>query len=170
MKKILIILSILIMLIIISKETNKIMIPENSIRIRVIANSNNIEDQVLKLKVKENVENKIYEKLENTKTIEEARNKIKGSLNDIDKIVNLTTNSNNYSIKYGNNYFPEKTLYGIDYKEGNYESLVINLGNGEGNNWWCVLFPPLCMIDVKENDLDNIEYKSKVLEILNDYN
>ena len=158
------------MLIIISKETNKIIIPENSIRIRVIANSNNIEDQVLKLKVKENVENKIYEKLENTKTIEEARNKIKGSLNDIDKIVNLTTNSNNYSIKYGNNYFPEKTLYGIDYKEGNYESLVINLGKGEGNNWWCVLFPPLCMIDVKENDLDNIEYKSKVLEILNDYN
>ena len=169
MKKILIIIAIIITIIIYNKEYDKILIPENSIRIRVIANSNNIEDQVLKLKVKEKVESKLYEKLDNTKDINVARNKIKSALPEIDKIVNNTTNSNNYNIKYGTNYFPKKELNGINYDEGNYESLVINLGEGKGNNWWCVLFPPLCTIDIKENNANKVEYKSKVLEILNDY-
>ena len=169
MKKALIIIAIIITIIIYNKEYDKILIPENSIRIRVIANSNNIEDQVLKLKVKEKVESKLYEKLDNTKDINVARNKIKSALTEIDNIVNNTTNSNNYNIKYGTNYFPKKELNGINYDEGNYESLVINLGEGKGNNWWCVLFPPLCTIDIKENNTDKVEYKSKVLEILNDY-
>ena len=169
MKKALIIIAIIITIIIYNKEYDKILIPENSIRIRVIANSNNIEDQVLKLKVKEKVESKLYEKLDNTKDINVARNKIKSALPEIDKIVNNTTNSNNYNIKYGTNYFPKKELNGINYDEGNYESLVINLGEGKGNNWWCVLFPPLCTIDIKENNANKVEYKSKVLEILNDY-
>ena len=169
MKKTLIIISIIITILVYNKEYDKIQIPEKSIRIRVIANSNNIEDQVLKLKVKEKVESKLYEKLDNTKDINVARNKIKSTLPEIDNIVSTTTNSNNYNIKYGNNYFPKKELNGIYYEEGNYESLVINLGEGKGNNWWCVLFPPLCMIDTKENNTDKVEYKSKVLEILNDY-
>ena len=169
MKKALIIISIIITILVYNKEYDKIQIPEKSIRIRVIANSNNIEDQVLKLKIKEKVESKLYEKLDNTKDINIARNKIKSTLPEIDNIVSTTTNSNNYNIKYGYNYFPQKELNGINYKEGNYESLVINLGEGKGNNWWCVLFPPLCMIDTKENNTDKIEYKSKVLEILNDY-
>lgn len=169
MKKILIITSVIFLMIITNKQYTKIMIPNDSIRIRVIANSNSIEDQLTKLKVKEKVETELNNKLNNTKTINEARLIIKKDINNIDKIVNLTTNSNNYNIKYGNNYFPEKELNGIKYNEGNYESLVINLGEGKGNNWWCVLFPPLCTIEVKNNDKDNVEYKSKVLEILNQY-
>ena len=169
MKKIFIISSIIISLIIMNKEYNKITIPDNSIRIRVISNSNNINDQLIKIKVKENIEKTLYPKLENVKDIDTARSKIKENLKVIDNIVSTTTNDNNYTIKYGNNYFPEKELYGIKYEEGNYESLVINLGEAKGNNWWCVLFPPLCMIEAEDNDQDNIEYKSKVLEILNDY-
>lgn len=169
MKKVLIIISIIITILIYNKNLDDITIPNNAIRIRVIANSNNIEDQVLKLKVKEKVESKLYEKLDNTKDINIARNKIKSSLQEIDDIVNNETNGTNYNINYGDNYFPKKELNGINYKEGNYESLVIKLGEAQGNNWWCVLFPPLCSIDVKENDSDKVEYKSKVLEILNAY-
>ena len=169
MKKTLIILSILILILVGKKETEKITIPDKSIRIRVIANSNNLEDQLLKLKVKEKVTNKLYENLENTKTLEEARNNIKENLNDIDAIVKKTLNNSDYSISYGNNYFPKKELLGIDYDEGNYESLVINIGESKGNNWWCVLFPPLCMIEADHNNTNNVEYKSKVLEILKNY-
>lgn len=169
MKKVLIIMSIIITILIYNKNLNNITIPNNAIRIRVIANSNNIEDQVLKLKVKEKVESKLYEKLDNTKDINIARNKIKSTLPEIENIVNNETNGTNYNINYGDNYFPKKKLKGINYKEGNYESLVIKLGEAQGNNWWCVLFPPLCSIDVKENDSDKVEYKSKVLEILNAY-
>ena len=57
----------------------------------------------------------------------------------------------------------------VIYNEGNYESLVITLGNGYGDNWWCVLFPPLCLIDAKEKDLSNVEYKLYINEILNNY-
>lgn len=169
MKKALIIISIIITILIYNKNLDDITIPNNAIRIRVIANSNNIEDQVLKLKVKEKVESKLYEKLDNTKDINIARNKIKSTLPEIENIVNNETNGTNYNINYGDNYFPKKELNGINYKEGNYESLVIKLGEAQGNNWWCVLFPPLCSIDVKENDSDKVEYKSKVLEILNAY-
>ena len=66
-------------------------------------------------------------------------------------------------------YFPKKVYKGTIYEEGIYESLVVSLGSGKGDNWWCVLFPPICMIEAKKNDKDNIEYKSKVLEILNNY-
>ena len=101
------------------------------------------------------------------KMVEEARLNIKNDLVNVDKIVSKTLNNNNYQINYGNNYFPNKELNGIEYQEGNYESLVVNIGSAEGNNWWCVLFPPLCMIEGTYKESNKIEYKSKILEILN---
>ena len=169
MKKILIILSIVILAIIMGKETNKVLIPSESIRIRVIGNSNNIYDQELKLKVKKELENTLYKKLDNVTSINDARTIISSNMEELDSIVKNTINSNNYSINYGYNYFPKKTYKGITYEDGNYESLVVKLGEGNGNNWWCILFPPLCMLDAKYSNSDNIEYKSKVLEIINAY-
>ena len=169
MKKILIIISIIILVLVVKKEIEKITIPDSAIRIRVIANSNNLEDQMLKFKIKEKVTNKLYENMKPESTLEEARNNIKNNLNNIDYIVKTTLNNNNYTINYGTNYFPKKELYGINYNEGNYESLVINIGESKGNNWWCVLFPPLCMIEGEYKDTNNVEYKSKVLEILNSF-
>lgn len=169
MKKIMIIASIIILILVSNKEYDKILIPKDSIRIRVVANSNNIEDQLLKLKVKEKVENNLYTNLKDVKDIETARTTIKNSIPELETLVSSTTNDNNFAINYGTNYFPEKKLNGINYNDGNYESLVINLGESKGNNWWCVLFPPLCMIEASENDTNNVEYKSKVLEILNEY-
>ena len=169
MKKLMIIASILMLIIISNKEYDKILIPEDSIRIRVIANSNNIEDQLLKLKVKEQVENTLYKNLKNVNNINDARQNIKNTMPELKDVISNTTNNTNFTINYGKNYFPEKELNGIDYNSGNYESLVINLGEAKGNNWWCVLFPPLCMIEATDNDTDNVEYKSKVLEILNKY-
>ena len=53
----------------------------------------------------------------------------------------------------------------VEYKEGNYESLVITLGDGLGENYWCVLYPPLCLVE--QNNTSDIEYKSIISEILN---
>ena len=169
MKKILIIIRIILIVTIYNKEKEEITIPKESIRIRIIANSNNIDDQMLKLKVKKNIESKLYTKLNNINDIDNARNIINENIKELEKTVLATTNSENFSINYGNNYFPEKEYKGITYKEGYYESLVIKLGEASGNNWWCVLFPPLCMIETKKNKLDKNEYKSKVLEILKEY-
>ena len=169
MKKILIILSMLMLIIINDKESNKILIPNDSIRIRVIANSNKLEDQLIKQRVRNNITNILEPELKNVKNIEEARKTINSNLEKIDNIVLKTLNNNNYKINYGDNYFPKKTYKGIEYKEGTYESLVINIGESKGDNWWCVLFPPICMIEVEEEDKNNVEYKSKILEIINKY-
>ena len=65
------------------------------------------------------------------------------------------------------NYFPEKEYKGIYYEEGEYESLVITLGNGIGENFWCILFPPLCLVD--EEETTDIEYTSIIKELINKY-
>ncbi len=170
MKKILIILSMIILTLCLNKEYDNIVIPDNSIRVRVIANSNSFEDQAIKLKVKDKISKNLFESLNGVKNIEDARSNIKANISELSSIVEDTLGNNDYSINYGQNYFPTKKLYGITYEEGNYESLVVKLGSGSGENWWCVLFPPLCMIDVEKNNISNVEYKSKVLEILNNYN
>ena len=72
-----------------------------------------------------------------------------------------------FSINFGSNYFPETTYKGITYDDGYYESLVVTLGKGEGDNWWCVLFPPLCLLEAEEGT--EVEYRSFVKEILDKY-
>ena len=67
-----------------------------------------------------------------------------------------------FQIHYGENYFPEKEYQGKTYEAGMYESLVITLGEGRGDNFWCILFPPLCMIEEEEP----VEYKSWIKEAI----
>lgn len=74
-----------------------------------------------------------------------------------------------YSLNLGQNYFPEKNYKGVTYDAGYYESLVITLGSGLGDNWWCVLYPPLCLIETEPN-LDNITFKSYIKEYLDNSN
>ena len=72
-----------------------------------------------------------------------------------------------FSINYGLNYFPEKNYKGVRYEEGNYESLVVTIGKGKGSNFWCVLFPPLCNLEV--DNTEDVTYKFKVKEIIDSF-
>lgn len=164
MKKIIIFLFLFMIISISYNEKNNIMIPKDSIRFRVIANSNSKNDQKLKMSVKNELEQELYTLISDANNIEEARNIIKSNIKEVDII--LKKYNIDYEINYGSNYFPEKTFKGLTYKEGNYESLVIKLGNAMGKNWWCVLFPPLCMLDQNEN-LSDAEYKFFAENLIN---
>ena len=146
-------------------------IPEEAIRIRVIANSNSDYDQEIKKKVKEQVEADMYNLLKDSKTIEEVRNKINSNVEKEKENISTVLKKENYQlpfeINFGYNYFPKKEFKGITYKEGYYESLVVTLGEGLGDNWWCVLFPPLCMIEAE--DSTDVEYTSMVKELISKY-
>ena len=169
MKKQTIILSIVaifILLLVRNKQEN-IVIPKESIRVRIIANSNQEFDVKEKLKVKKNVEKEIYSLLKNANSIEEAREIIANNLEKLNITVEDTTKEE-YSLNFGNNYFPRKVYKGVIYEEGMYESLVITLGEGRGDNWWCVLFPPLCLLDDNENTKD-VEYQFFVKELIEKY-
>ena len=164
MKKIIIILFIIMFISVLINEKKEILIPDNSIRFRIIANSNSKEDQKLKLDIKKEVEKELYKVLNNTNNIEEARIKITNNLDMVDNILNKYNLS--YDISYGDNYFPIKEYKGVSYDAGNYESLVITLGEGNGENWWCVLFPPLCLLDENEN-LSSAEYDFYAKKLIN---
>lgn len=167
MKKIIISLFIVTILLLVNKNDTKVLIPDNAIRFRIIANSNSIEDQKEKIEIRNELEPIIADILNNSDSKEETKNEIDLNMNEINNVINKY--NSNYDINYGLNYFPEKNYKKVTYKAGNYESLVVTLGDGLGDNWWCVLFPPLCLLEANENDYDDITYTSYLQELLNEY-
>ena len=172
MKKTFLILG-LILIIIITKTSEKVIIPDEAIRFRVIANSNSNLDQTNKKKIAKRLSTNISTVLKNSNSIDDARIKLKENIPTFKAVVSEEAKKEHYDIdvdvNYGNNYFPEKHYKGVTYKEGNYESLVVKLGEGKGENFWCVLFPPLCLLEAEESDTDEVEYKSFIKEIIDKY-
>lgn len=154
-----------------SMKGSALIIPNEAIRLRVLANSNSKEDQELKLKVRDELQLYMYELLKDTKGIDQAREKIKQNLDQIEDCVNRTLQKYDSPIKFqidfGLNYFPDKEYKGVVYPAGEYESVLVTLGEGNGNNWWCVLFPPLCLMEAEESD--TVEYKSFFQELIEKY-
>ena len=161
MKKIIVFLFFLT-IICLNNSKEEIIIPTSSIRYRIIANSDNPKDQLLKLKIKDDINKEIMPVLERANSIDESRDLITKNMSSIENVIKKYTND--YKVEFGNNYFPKKTYRGINYDEGEYESLVITLGNGLGENFWCVLYPPLCLVD--EETSSDIEYTTLVSEII----
>lgn len=155
------------------KAEELVEIPDSAIRIRVIGNSDSEYDQEKKQEIRKEVQLYMQNLLKDAKNIEEARTIINDNLNNINKNIDSYLTQidykKDYTINFGLNYFPEKEYKGIKYKEGLYESLLITLGEGKGKNWWCVLFPPICLLEAEETETNEIEYKSFVKEIIEKY-
>ena len=168
-RKIFIIILVLTIIFVYKLNEQNIFIPDTSIRLRVIPNSNNPEDINIKEQVKSYLESNIYTITKDTNDIDDARDIIKNNIPSIETDIDNIFKDNDYllpyKINYGYNYFPEKTYKGITYDEGYYESLVITLGEGKGDNWWCVLFPNFCLVDTNNTH----EYKSYFKELLSKY-
>ena len=174
MKKYLILASLILVFIPnLNKESEEIIIPDEAIRFRVVAESNTKEDQETKTIVKEVLEEDLTILLKDSTSIDETRTILKENQNHFESLVERTllTNKINtgYKVNFGINYFPEKNYKGVIYEEGYYESLVVTLGAGNGDNWWCVLFPPLCLMEGEITDSSDIEYKSFVKEMIDKY-
>lgn len=151
-----------------------IVIPNEAIRLRILANSDLEVDQDLKREVRDEVNAAITEWVAELTSVEAARDLIQSRLPEIKAIAEevLEKNGSNQSVKtdFGKVEFPTK-LYGeFLYPAGEYEAVLITLGAGEGANWWCVLFPPLCFLDfsnsvaVKEGVDEQEEKEAKVEE------
>ena len=171
MKKLIIVIVIILCVYFIPKNiSEQIIIPKDSIRFRVIASSDEDSAQELKQQVKNSLNRDIASILKDKDTIEESREALINNLDTIESNVFNTLKKNNsnetFKVNYGNNYFPSKTFKGVTYPEGEYESLVVTLGKGEGKNWWCVLFPPLCLLEADESKQEDVEYKFFVQEII----
>ena len=170
MKKILVIIGVILFLLSINyNNKEEVFIPKDSIRFRIVSNSMNEVDLKTKQELKSYIEDYVYDIVSDAKSSEEADELLVNNLEKIGKHINQYLNSNNYKIDYGINYFPRKVYNGVVYEEGMYKSLVITLGDGKGSNWWCVLFPPLCLLDENDTtaDVDYQLYVARIIKVFN---
>lgn len=155
-----------------SKKNEEVKLPDSAIRFRVLANSNSPRDQKIKEEVRNKMQKELYALLENAKSSKQARNLITNNMDNFNDILTKEMKDKEYSytIDYGMHPFPEKKYKGITYEAGEYESLLVTLGSGKGDNWWCVLFPPLCLLEAEETtNTSDVEYKSFIKEIIEKY-
>mgnify|MGYP004533771553 CR=1 FL=1 len=123
---------------------------EGILRLHVIANSNKVGDQALKLKVRDAVIEYMADQ-KDLKTVDETREYLKENKKRLQRIAEGVIAAQGYdypaAVELGVRYIPQKTYGDITFPAGNYEALNIIIGSGQGENWWCVLFPPLCLLD-----------------------
>lgn len=136
----------------ISPENTFQTIPDEAIRLRILANSDSEQDQHIKRLVRDDVNEFITDLVEEIDNIEEARELIADNVPIIKHIVQETLNnlgvSDSFTVEYSSNVtFPMKVYDNFVYPAGEYEAVLISIGEGKGSNWWCVLFPPLCFLD-----------------------
>lgn len=143
-------------------------IAQNCIRIHIRANSNSAADQAVKLEVRDKLTEYLSSRLDNCKTKADAAAALEQSKGDIIEIANRVLKNNNFDykahIRLNNEYFPQKSYGEYVFPEGYYDAVVVELGSGEGDNWWCVAFPPLCF--VPDANGEKIVYKSFAKELL----
>lgn len=128
-------------------------------RLHVLANSDSKEDQELKLKVRDSLLNYMNDICSNCSTKAEAISLANQHKDNFQQIAEQTIKENgyNYSVKININnfYFPTKNYGDISLPAGFYDALRVEIGEAKGKNWWCVMFPSLCFIDISSGVVDN---------------
>ena len=174
-------------------------ISDSVFRLHVLANSDSTEDQNLKYIVRDNLLDYMNQLCSNCTTKEEAISIVEENKENFKQIAINTIKEEGYSydvnINIGNFEFPTKEYGDISLPAGNYDALRVEIGKAEGQNWWCVMFPPLCFVDVSsgvvpenskellkdnlseeeftlisDNDSSEINFKFKLLEIFSNNN
>jgi len=127
-------------------------IPEQSIRLRILANSDSPADQLLKRRIRDVIVDQMREWVTEPLHIEQARAMIEANIPEIERLVGETIKAHgfdyDFKVELGQVEFPAKIYGNQVYPAGVYEALRISIGKAEGQNWWCVLFPPLCFVDM----------------------
>ena len=140
-------------------------------RLHVIANSDNAEDQELKYKVRDSVLEYMNEISSDCSSKEEVISLAYEYQDEFKKIAENVIKDNGYNydvnIRIGNFEFPTKTYGDISFPAGNYDALRIEIGEAQGQNWWCVMFPPLCFVDVTSGVVPD-ESKEVIKDNLNE--
>lgn len=164
-----VLLCITFALLLVSCTNEQEQLAKECVRIHIRANSNEECDQQVKLIVRDNVTAYLTSKLSSCKSKEDALCVLENEQENLVEIANKTLYDSNFaykaSIALKEEYFPEREYDEYVFPKGKYDALIIYLGEGTGDNWWCVAFPPLCFVPSASNG-EKIVYKSWVKEWL----
>ena len=155
-------------------------IASSLVRLHVLAHSNAPEEQALKLRVRDAVLEYISPKLQGAETVTQAREILSAEMEGIARAAALASEGRQVSVSLGEESYPTKAYEGFKLPAGDYESLRVSLGAGAGENWWCIVFPPVCLSAVQSepvqaamnredyaivSDPDKFELRFKTLEL-----
>ena len=155
-----------------TKKASQSDIADKLIRFHVIANSDNKIDQEIKVKSKRFCFKIYFAETFGLKNIEQSRKIIKSEDKNIKKIAEKIIDKNGF--KYlvatvlSQENFPVKTYGNITLPQGKYEAYRIIIGRGSGQNWWCVMFPPLCFVDITKGNVSYEKTESEMKQVLSD--
>ncbi len=140
---------------------------QDYLRIHIRADSNEEGAQAVKYLVRDRVVEYLTPIVANSETKDEAMENVRASLSEITNVAKITLQRNGFA--YGakasirKETFPTRVYNGYTLPQGEYTALIIELGSGKGDNWWCVVYPPLCFASPSGK---NVVYKSKIAEII----
>ncbi len=168
MKKYAVVFSLVLCLVVLSVSCGSAR--EQYIRIHIRANSNESCDQAVKLEVRDAIIKHLEPLAASAKNKKEMMSMLVCDIEAIQAVAKGTLCANGFgygaAVRLAREDFPEKTYGELTLEAGSYDALIITLGGGEGDNWWCVAFPPLCFIPATDNGTNEIRYKSKLAEWL----
>lgn len=146
---------------ILNKETNVNSFKDQIIRFHIKANSDEECDQALKLKIRDELLEKMGTQFKKSSSIEETRGIVRDNIDNIKYITEqmIKEEGKDFSVdvSLGNRNFPTRKYGAITFPSGEYETLQVTIGEGKGKNWWCVMFPPLCFVDINHSNTSNVE-------------
>ena len=139
------------------------------LRIHVRANSNSQTDQNIKYKVKDEVVRFITPYAAQCTDKEKAMEIISGILPEIEKVCDRVLRENGFTYQSRASVraeeFPTRVYGDLTLENGLYDALIIELGSGKGDNWWCVIYPPLCFTSGSAS----VQYRSAIMDIINKF-
>lgn len=142
------------------------------LRIHIRANSNSENDQEIKLSVRDKLVEYITMSIDNCTSCDEVKKSLNNRLEEIEGLADNVLKSSGYEYlsqaRISREYFPTRSYDGISFPAGYYDALIVELGTGKGDNWWCVAYPPLCFVGEDMGD-SRIRYRSKIIEIIKKY-
>jgi len=160
--------AILLIVAVVAVLNNRAKLQYDLIRIHIRANSENKEDQDVKLKVRDQITEYLECELDGVKTHDEAYSRLLELQEDIKSVAIETLRQNGFfygaRVTINNEFFPTRTYEGIVVQSGYYDAVIVELGQGIGKNWWCVIYPPLCFINRGDYSTE-WEYKSILEDI-----
>ena len=141
---------------------------EAFLRIHIRANSNGDTDQAVKYIVKDAIVNYLTPVVADCRTKSEAVEKISAKTQNMKFFADETLKADGFEysseVSVRSEYFPTRIYGDTVLNSGYYDAVIINLGSGKGDNWWCVVYPPLCFSSGK-----NVKYRSKIIEIIEEF-
>ena len=144
---------------------------EAYLRIHIRANSNGADDQAVKYEVKEAIVEFLMPVAASADDKEEAIALLRARLPEIEEVADgvLVENGFSYTARASvrEEEFPTRVYEGVTLEAGVYDALIVELGTGKGDNWWCVIYPPLCFSG--EATGNNVQYRSRIWEIIRNF-